>query len=121
MLVLGEALWGETTEDTSYLEEGWNIAREDEDKEEEGIKYAETDSSESTLEEEKEGEEEEEDTQQFKPVSIGAPLRLCINFRKCKYCLCHCCFEITSNSREGQEATSPRGHKKEQGENRRRR
>jgi DNA polymerase III alpha subunit len=47
-----------TTDDISFPEEGWNVSREHEDKEEEGIKYVETDSLESTVKE----EEEEDDT-----------------------------------------------------------
>jgi hypothetical protein len=34
-----------------------------------------------------------ETKQQFKQVSSKTPLRMCPNFKLCKYCLCHNCFE----------------------------
>ena len=34
----------------------------------------------------------EKTKQQFKPVSGKTPLRMCPNYRDCKYCLCHNCY-----------------------------
>jgi hypothetical protein len=35
-----------------------------------------------------------ESRQQFKQVSGKTPLRMCPNFKTCKYCLCHNCYTI---------------------------
>ena len=34
----------------------------------------------------------------IKHVRVSAPLRLCENFRTCKYCLCHSCYEKAGNT-----------------------
>jgi hypothetical protein len=42
-------------------------------------------------------------TQQVKPMSVSASLRLCTNFRTYKYCLCHWCYKKASTKKKYSE------------------
>ena len=69
------------------------------------------------------------ETQLFRPVSVSTLLRLCRNFKSCKYCLCHCCYKILGSKeinrvqetgaqgnkgkQKKREGTSPSSHRKE--------
>jgi hypothetical protein len=69
--------------------------------------------------------ESSEEQDNFKQVSTTTPLRLCENYKKCKYCVCHCCYvrilketkqstttEMTRQSQQKQHHSPSKGVRK---------